>query len=154
MNLNEDDYNFSNDDDTDFETNHERLKKFPLYVKAMEILETVDALSSSMSEKDKEIYSGILRESAMVIPPKIAGAYGSDNWLICMQNASIIRYHAEYLLSSTAGLISFTLTDKRYVKVLRTDLEEFKQLFITWVNSFEKLGRNNFEDQWAVFKRK
>lgn len=153
MNFNDDDYNFSNDD-TDFETRHDRLKKFPLYQKAMEILETVDVLSSSMTEKDKNIYSSILRESAMIIPPKIAGAYGSASWLMCMQNASIIRYHAEYLLTSTTGLNNFTLTDKRYVKVLRTDLEEFKQLFVTWVKSFDKLDKDDCEDDWALFNRK
>ncbi|MGZ4044079.1 MAG: hypothetical protein ACXVO9_12815 [Bacteroidia bacterium] len=147
-----DESNFNAEDD--FESNHEKLKKFPLYIKAMEILDTVDALSECMSESDKNVYSGILRESAMIIPAKIAGAFGSNSWLICMQNASIVRYHAEYLLSSTSGLKHFTKTDKNYVQVLRTDILDFQKLFIEWAKSFDSLKDDGYEDEWGLFKRK
>ncbi|MBI2720839.1 MAG: hypothetical protein HYX39_01560 [Bacteroidetes bacterium] len=151
MNFDDNDFNFSDDGNFEFETKLEKLKKFPLYIKAMELLETVDALSASMSKEDSDLYSAILRESAMMIPPKIAGAYGSDNWLICMQNASIIRYHAQYLVTSTTGLLNFTSTDKNYIKVMRDDLKEFRKLFIAWVNTFDKLNKQD-SDTWGLFK--
>jgi hypothetical protein len=108
----------NNDDDDDFDANdffgdfdgdndafdeehfagrHGRLEKFPLYAKAMEVLDTVDALCDSFSEQESERYGSILRESAMIIPAKIAGVFECESWLLCMQNASLIRYHAAYL---------------------------------------------------------
>lgn len=153
MDFNEDDFDFS-DADNQFESRHERLKKFPLYIKSMEILDTVDAICESMAQKDNDVYSSILRESAMMIPPKIAGAFGSGSWLISMQNAAIIRYHAEYLLTSTSGLKHFTKTDKKYIQVMRDDLLEFRELFAKWVAEFDDLGNDGLDDQWGLFKRK
>jgi hypothetical protein len=155
MNYNEDDdMDFSDDAGQDYETKLDKLKKFPLYVKSMELLETVDALCASMSKEDANIYSSILRESAMMIPPKIAGACGSKSWLICMQNAAIIRYHAEYLTTSTFGLESFTSTDRNYIKVMREDLKDFRKLFKEWVSTFDKMDDDGIEDRWGLFNRK
>src|SRR5438105_1897444 len=103
---------FDNDDDDDFDFNFDDLspeekeeiekkirqrntflKNHPLYQKAWDISKTVDALIESFPNEDmKEMYSSTLRESAMILAPKIAGAIGSESWLICMQNAAIIRY--------------------------------------------------------------
>jgi hypothetical protein len=152
MDFNEDD--FSEEADNEFESRHEKLKKFPLYIKSMEILDTVDAICESMVKKDNDVYSSILRESAMMIPPKIAGAFGSGSWLICMQNAAIIRYHAEYLLTATSGLKHFTKTDKKYIQVMRDDLLEFRDLFAKWVSTFDELEDDDFDDQWGLFNRK
>jgi len=137
----------------DFESNHEKLKRFPLYIKAMEILDTVDALCECMAEQDRNVYGSILRESAMIIPAKIAGAFGSGSWLISMQNAAIIRYHAEYLLSSTSGLKHFTETDKKYVQVMRTDILDFQKLFVEWAKTFSDLEDDGYEDEWGLFRR-
>jgi hypothetical protein len=145
---------FNEDDSTGFETRHERLKKFPLYIKSMEILDTIDAICASMDSKDHNIYASILRESAMMIPPKIAGAYGSQSWMVCMQNASIIRYHAEYLLTSTSGLKHFTKTDKSYIQVMREDILAFQELFVEWVSTFDKMEDDDFEDKWGLFNRR
>lgn len=152
MDFNEDD--FSEEAENEFESRHEKLKKFPLYIKSMEILDTVDAICESMVKKDNDVYSSILRESAMMIPPKIAGAFGSESWLICMQNAAIIRYHAEYLLTATSGLKHFTKTDKKYIQVMREDLLEFREMFAKWVATFEDMEDDDFDDQWGLFNRK
>jgi len=151
-----DDFNFSDDDSDDagFEKEKRDFRKFPLYLKATEILHTVKALCDSLEGDDSEMYSHSLRESSMIIPAKIAGAYGANNWLICMQNASLIRYHAEYLLTSTSGLKAMTKADKSYIKVMRTEMEEFREMFNQWVCTFETLEKDDYEDEWGLFIRK
>lgn len=131
-----------------------RLKNHPLNKKAYEILSIVSSLVDTMSEEEKKMMGSILMESAMIIPAKIAGAIGSDSWLICMQNASIIRYHASHLLIQNHSLREFTKTDRDYIKLLRREMEEFQQLFREWVSTFDQMEREDYEDEWGLFIRK
>ncbi len=131
------------------------LKNHPLFKQANEILDTVTALSESIKNADeKEYYSRILIESAMMLAPKIAGAIGSESWLLSMQNAALIRYHAEYLLTSTSGLTMISDVDKSYVKLLREDMIKFRELFNEWVKELDKLEDEDYEDEWGLFRRK
>jgi hypothetical protein len=159
MSFDSDDNDFNDDDFSeeggdDFEREIDAFRKSPLFKKAMEIHDIVDALSSSLNDEDAQRYVSSLNESALIIPAKIAGAYGSGSWLICMQNASIIRHHAEYLHTATSGLKMFTKADKQYVKVLRDEMEVFRTMFKEWVKGFSTLERDDFEDEWGLFVRK
>jgi len=119
----------------------------------MEVLKTTSALVESLSDEDKEFHERTLMESAYILAPKIAGVMGSESWILSMQNASIIRYHAEYLLTSTSGLRIFTKAEKDYVQVLRTEVEEFRELFKEWVQTFKKLEQEEYVDEWGLFLR-
>jgi len=159
MNFDNDDNDFNDDDFSgdegdDFEREIDAFRKSPLFQKAMEIHDVVDALSSSLTDDDARRYVSTIKESSIIIPAKIAGAYGSGNWLICMQNASLIRYHAEYLHTATSGLKMFTSADKNYVKVLRDEMEIFREMFKEWVQSFSNLEKDDYEDEWGLFIRK
>lgn len=79
---------------------------------------------------------------------------GSGSWLVCMQNASIIRYHAESLLLFKHTLAEFTKTDKDYIQLLRSEMEEFQKLFKEWAPTFDKLENEDYEDEWGLFVRK
>jgi len=153
--MNEDDFNFdddfSDDDQDDFEKERNQTRSSPLFKKAMEIVNTVSALVESLDDEDKEMYEQLLLESAYILAPKIGGAMGSGSYIICMQNASIIRYHAEYLLTSTSGLKMFTNAKKDYVQVLREDMLEFQSLFKEWVSAFSQLGKEDYTDEWGLF---
>jgi hypothetical protein len=139
--------------DREYREKNKRIKTSPVYKKAKEVLHTVTALLESLSEDDKEFYSSTLVESAMMLAPKIAGAMASESWLLSMQNAAIIRYHAAYLHTSTSGLKMFTSAQKEYVQVLRTEMEEFRELFNEWVKSFSKLENEDYTDEWGLFIR-
>jgi hypothetical protein len=130
-----------------------KIEGHPLRIKANEIFEIVSAFIESLEGDTKEMYAGTLIESALMINGKLAGAIGSDNWLICMQNASLIRYHAEYIHTSTSGLKAFTNADKDYVKVLRTVMQEFRELFKEWVKTFNSFEKDDYEDEWGLFLR-
>lgn len=160
----DDDFDFPNFDDLSEEEKEElekeekeresRMRNHPLFIKANEIYEVVTALIASMDDQDKERQESTLLESAMMLSPKLAGAIGSDSWLICMQNASIIRYHAEYLLTATSGMKMFGKTDEDYIKVMRNEILEFQKLFREWVESFDTMEHEEYIDEWGLFIRK
>ncbi|MES2286047.1 MAG: hypothetical protein V4547_10195 [Bacteroidota bacterium] len=132
---------------------NEQIRTSPIFKKASDIIDTVTALVESLSEKDREFYESSMIESAMMLSPKIAGAMGSKSWLLSMQNAAIIRYHAAYLHTSTSGLKMFTNAQTEYVQLLRTEMEEFRELFKKWVKSFDQLENEEYTDDWGLFIR-
>jgi hypothetical protein len=131
-----------------------KRRAHPLYKKANEIFQVVQAIVESMDEEGKEMQGNLLRESAMMLAPKLAGAMGSDSWLICMQNGAIVREHAAYLLISVHGLRDFTTVDESYIKVLRKEMEEFRTLFSEWMKEVHAMEAEEFEDEWGLFVRK
>jgi len=160
MNFDDDDFDFddlSDEEKAEFEKEQKekdkRLRNHPLFKKANEILTLVEAIIETLPEDEKEMYGSTLMESALILAPKLAGAMQSDSWLICMQNASLIRYHAEYLLLSNHSLNEIEKADTSYIALLRTEMEEFKQLFKVWMTEVNKLDREDFEDDWGLFLR-
>jgi hypothetical protein len=142
---------FDDPDDDSFERMQKRRKNMPIYKKALEITKMARLLGSTLEGDDKEMYEFHLNESAMIMTAKIGGAIGSGSWLISMQNAAIVRYHAEWLLTATSGLKHMTEADKYYVKVLRNEMEEFRDLFNEWVKEIHKMEKDDFEDEWGLF---
>ena len=160
----EDEFNFDFEDLTpeekeELEQEEKKRKAYinnhPLFMKAQEIPETVSALLESFPEEEmRKMYASTLTESAMMLAPKLAGAMGSNSWLLCMQNASLIRYHAEYLLTSTSGIqLFFENADKDYVQVLRDDMLEFRALYNEWMKEIRQLDEEEYTDEWGLFLR-
>lgn len=160
--MDEDDFNFNFDHLSDEEKEEiekeekerrKAIKNSSIYLKAFEIFNLVKAIVETLSEEDKEIYENTLLESAMILAPKIAGAMGSESWLLSMQNAAIVRYHAAYLLTSASGLRMFTKAQNEYVQLFREEMEEFRELFKEWVQTFSKLDHEEYSDEWGLFLR-
>lgn len=162
--------NWENDDEDsgfrDDEPSEEEMRKFewerqqkykaihnhPLYLLAIEIMETVNALNESIvDERDRQMYEMTLTESSLMLAPKIAGAMGSGSRILSLQNASIIRYHAEFLLTSTSGLKSLDSVDKKYVQLLRDDMIAFRKLFRSWVKEIKQMKKDDYEDEWGLY---
>jgi hypothetical protein len=157
---NEDFLDFDNDDLSEEEKaeierawkeKDKKRKDHPLFKKAKDIFVTVNAIVERMSEEEKEMQGRSIIESAMMLAPKLAGAMGSDSWLICMQNGAIIREHAAHLLVSVHSLREFTSTEEGYVKVLRKDMEEFRTLFNEWMIEVHAMADDDFDDEWGLF---
>jgi hypothetical protein len=137
-------------DDWNNMTNH------PLYKKAGEILGIVDSIIDSLPEEERAFHEPV-RESAMMLAPKFAGAYNSDMWLLIMQNAAIMRYHAQYVATGTHGfnLLGDAEVDERYVELLRNEMQEYKKIFNEWMEEVHAMPKD-FEmdqDDWGVFVR-
>lgn len=133
-----------------------KMENHPLYRKAEEIVEIVDCIIDSLPEDERDFHEPV-RESAMMLAPKFAGAYDSDLWLLMMQNAAIMRYHAQYVATGTYGfnITGETQVDERYIELLRKEMREYKKLFNEWMETVHATERDPEMDQddWGVFVR-
>jgi hypothetical protein len=133
----------------------ERLRNHPLYKQAHEILDIVNAIVDSLPEEERAFHSPMV-ESAYMLGPKFAGAFNSGSWLLTMQNAALMRYHAAYIATGTYGFnMHDGEVDKRYVKLLREEMQTYKKLFNAWMKEVHaaKDSPDDMEDEWGVFIR-
>lgn len=140
--------------DRGMKAKEQKRKNHPLRKQAEEVYRIVTALHESIEdEMQRDMFSPAI-ESCMIIPAKLAGAIGSDSWLLCMQNAAIIRSHAEFLLTSTSGLKYEGNADQRYVKMMREEMLKFQSLFVEWVKEIHAMEEEEYVDEWGLFLRK
>ncbi len=126
--------------------------KLPIYQKAELIFHLVESLMASLPEDDEYIQATkeFMRADAMIISAKIAGAEGGNMYSIRMQNAAIIRDHAMHLYVQVGSLRFLeNFKDLEYVTLIRKEIDEFRHLFIAWVESFDK--SNAMWDDWGLF---
>lgn len=112
-----------------------RMKDHPLHKKSIEILDIVNTIVDSIPEEERAMHSPMV-ESAMMLAPKFAGAFDTDSWLLAMQNAAIMREHAQYIATGTYGFNMFGdgEVDSCYVELLRKEMKEYKRLFNEWMD--------------------
>lgn len=154
------DFDFSYDDLSDEEkkelerqqlAEEERINNHPLNLQAHEIMNMIDVLLDTCNDEEaKDMYGRTLRESAMIILAKLASGLGSDDYVLSMQKASIIRDHAEYLRLSNHMLNSMEVFDKAYVKAFREEMERFRELFKEWAAEI-RAQENDYHDEWGLF---
>ncbi|AEI47856.1 hypothetical protein [Runella slithyformis] len=146
--LDDEEYN-SEESKRDLQRENDRVDNLPVMKKAREIFDIVDSLVELIDDEDAFIahYRSMLFEDASIICAKIAGAEGGDLYSLRMENAVLIRIHARNLLAQTSGLKMLGFKDVRYLQVLRDAIEEFRLLFIEWVNGFDK--SNDISDNWG-----
>jgi hypothetical protein len=96
-----------------------------------------------------EHYKSIMMEDVMIMNAKIRGAEAGDLYSIRMENAVIIKTHAVSLLTATSGLKMMGLSNNKYLQLLRDEIEEFRKLFLEWIQSFDKT--NDIPDGWGLF---
>jgi len=111
--------------------------------------EDADELDEEDVKTFGEHYKGIMMEDVMLINAKLRGAEGGDLYSIRMENAVIIKIHAVSLLTATSGLKMMGLSNNKYLQLLRDEIEEFRKLFVEWINSFDKT--NDIPDGWGLF---
>ncbi len=162
MNFDDDD-DFDMDDELSDEENEElnqemekrrrSVKNHPLFKQAKEASHTLRALleSSNQSGEEMESFTESLSGAMMIMTAKLYAALGSDSYLVCMQNASIIRNEAEYLRLSSHMLNFSENYDKAYVSVLREEMEKFRRLFIDWAKEIRAMDKGGVEDEWGLF---
>lgn len=158
--------NFDEDDDTGMDNedlpdgeerseleNRHKKAKHPLTAHLDELTDTLKVLFAYPESEDELVMSHIrfIEESLMLIKAKLYSALRSDSYLVCMQNAAIIRSHAEYLLVSSHNLKSLQSFDKEHVSVFREEMEEFRNLFNIWAREIKAMDKEDFEDEWGLF---
>lgn len=127
------------------------VRNMPIYKKAGEILDTVRSIADLIPDDHEFLqYSKqYMLEYAYIIPAKIAGAEGGDLYAIRMGNAAIIRKAAMDLMVEYHSLTMHDFEHAEYFLMVRKQIEEFRLLFIEWVESFDKT--NYIVDDWGLF---
>jgi hypothetical protein len=153
--MDDEDFEFSEEENAEFEREQAeeraKLKKHPLLKQAKEIVAIVDALLATSSDEQKDDpYGATLRDSAMIIVAKLSSGLRSDSYLLCMQNAAIIREHGEYLRLSNHMLNYSGAFDEKYVNMFREEMENFRLLFMEWAKEIRKM-ESDVEDEWGLF---
>jgi hypothetical protein len=147
----EDDDDDHDDDGYDPEEEQRKLEALPIYKKALEILDLTEQIVDTFNDEGRAKYHReLMLQDAMIIPAKIAGAEAMDDYILKMENATIIKIHARSLLTQTSSAKYLDLQDERYLKLLRDEIEGFRLLFLQWVQTFET-GTIKEGDGWGLF---
>lgn len=134
----------------EMEAENRRIEQLPVLKKANEILEITQAIVGTIDEEDDVLMmSEQMMANAMMLPSKIVGAEGVDLYTLRMENAVIIKIHARELLTQTNYLRSENLSNPEYIQLLCNEIENFRALFVEWINSFDK--ENDAPDDWGLF---
>ena len=136
-------------------SNYKKMQQLPMYQKAELLFQLVESLAASLPEQNELLQSmkDIMRANAKILPAKIAGAEGGNFYSIRMQNAAIIRFHAISLYTQVGGLSLYDESiDTSFTNHIRTEVENFRLLFIDWINNFDT--SNYIWDEWELFNPK
>lgn len=150
-------HNFDDDYDDDFnemENRRKNARNHPLQLQINEVSEIVDVLLNNADKENDDYLESqkqLMEDSLMIIKAKLFSSLRSDNYFVCMQNAAIIRDHAEYLRLSSHMLNSTKALNKKYVAVYREEMEKFRELFKSWASEIKQLDKDDFEDEWGLF---
>lgn len=136
----------------DDENNIDGHANLPVYKKAEEIYEVVRQIADLIPDEDDSplaFTKGNMLGDAMTIMAKIAGAEGGDIYDLRMENAAIIRKAARDLMVTNHSLEMYGFEHTEYYDIVRDLIEEFRLLFIDWVESFDQW--NYIIDRWGLF---
>lgn len=139
------------DDESEFDpkAHRDQIYSHPLMKKAKEIVSLTHALVGSLDEARKELYGGMMMEDAIIMSAKFAGAEGVNDYILKMENATIMKVHARHLHSMTYQLAMEETHAEEHLNLLREAIEEFKILFVAWVKGFDSADK--YDDGWGLF---
>lgn len=148
-----DDERFSNidDDGEAWMPNSTRVACKALYNKWREVVFMLKGLLSGIAEKDNDYHghiAGQLLGDAYLAGVKIMSSEAGGLYILRMGNVAIVRELATGIYS---GLLLFKeddIVDEEHIRIVRDEIDNFRKLFIEWVNTFQK---DEFEDEWGLF---
>lgn len=148
-----DDENFDwQDADDDLQHGQIRIEQLPVMRKGKEIFRIVRSIVDTIPEDaDLQYLREAMLTDAATIPAKIAGAEGGNMYTLRMENAVLIKLSARTLIVHTYTCELFSISDKRYMDLLRATIDEFRVVFAEWIETFDK--DNDMEDGWGAMFR-
>ena len=85
---------------------------------------------------------------AYEVGAKIRSSEAGSLYVLKMENASIIRKNAQFIKSAVLGLMVQGAIDEHHGEAIRDEIDVFRELFIDWVNTFQK---DEFVDEWGLY---
>lgn len=128
----------------------ERVKNLPIVKKAKDLMNTVMAFLESVDDGEDDIeLKPHLLEDVAVINAKISGAEAGDLYSIRMENAVIIKVHAVSINNIMYTYEMMGIGNVEYLKLIRSEIEEFRKIFVDWVASFKR--NDEMPDEWGIW---
>jgi len=123
-------------------------RKLEVFHKGIEIVELTNAIVDCFSEHSEgKMIGELMLENAHIIPAKIANAEGGDLYTHRMDMATLIKLSARELMNQINLVKHLELIDPDYVNLLVDELNEFRELFLSWVAGFDQT--NDVGDEWS-----
>lgn len=122
-----------------------------LFKKAINILNLTQSLCDVLPDNShSEVTKQAMLECAMIAPAKVKSAQVVDEiYSLVMENAVLIKVNMVQLKDQLWACSAIHEVEKKYLDVLRNEIEEFRKIFIQWVGTFEK--ENDYPDEWHLF---
>lgn len=135
-------------------------RKTALFKKAEEIRELAMAIVESAPDAKEDVEDRFeasmlegskddIMANAYLIGAKIAGAYAMDLYDLQMENACLIRRACREMVVALRGLEIAGHSEQAHFDLLREAVDEFRPLFVEWVESFK--GSDRMWDEWGLF---
>ncbi len=169
MNLDDDDliedfdFNDEENDDTgdDWKLKPLREAAAELKILAKQILRTTEAIVETIPDKPEDHteidsltilqeYKGWMMENAFKLQVKLSGAMATCNYILMTENATIIKMAARDLMTQTSGLKMYGYENQDYLDTLRTEIEDYRKVFVKWVRAFPK-EEPLWPDGWGLY---
>jgi len=134
-------------DDEEFE----KHKKLPIYKKSLIIRRLTKAVVTMIEEEEDELnLKQLMLENAYMISSKIAGAEAGELYSYRLENALDIKRYANELEAEAVLCETKKLGNQDFIKPLKEEIEEFRKMFIEWVDSFDQ--SKDVEDHWSLWQ--
>jgi hypothetical protein len=144
-----------NDDGENWKPNETKSICKQLYQKWNEILMMINGAIGNADKTTAEAEATFLdnRKSLMLgdayqVGAKIRSSEAGDMYILRMENAAIIRKNAQFVKSSILMLVIEGEIDEEHGELIRTEIDVFREMFISWVKSFKK---DDYSDEWGLF---
>ncbi|WP_139925186.1 hypothetical protein [Hymenobacter sp. DG01] len=138
--------NFSFDDHEDLEY----LKHRALFEKAKELAHLTQAFVQSLPEPPEiPLLGEMMLENSYVLGAKLAASRAVPYYSRRMELAVLIKVAAEGLLTQTSTCHMLSIGAPEYWQLLRDEVEQFRLLFVAWVQDFDPT--TDVEDEWGLF---
>ena len=99
--------------------------------------------SKEMNDDHIATITGDAFEVAVKLKSSETGLY-----TIRMENAAIIRKHAQFIKLSTNSFLAEGSMEPLHRQIILDEIDHFRELFKVWVGTFQK---DEFEDEWGLF---
>lgn len=130
-------------------TEDARVQSLPIVQKAGIVSDLIISFCEHLGEAVVEVqYKNILLIAGFEICNKLVVAENSIYFSDKMENALLVKIAVKKVLHQLAGMQVLGISDVEYSKIIENEIEEFRLLFNSWVNSFD--GAINLSDGWNL----
>jgi hypothetical protein len=128
-----------------------RPERVPLFLKGREIFDLTTQIVALIPEENEMLQSfkGFMLEDAALLSVKVAGAESTELYDIKMECATLIRKAGRDMLAHCSNLEMFGFRETHYLHLIREAIEEYRLLFIEWVQDFDPW--DFVIDRWGLF---